>query len=206
MTPARARTRPSRDQVRADLLAAAAAAFEARGYVATSLDAVAADAGYTKGAVYSNFGSKPELFAAACTARLEAHGADLLARVEPALASPDDRDALLADLSATITDWTLSAPTRWQALLSEFRAAAVRDEAVGRVYAELSAGRVAALAAMLGTNPYLAGLGPDGLRRAAAVLLNLIGALSLEHLAAPDSLDAETAAAVVRAFLQAMLP
>lgn len=57
--------RPGRpDRTRADLLAAAVSLFASRGYGATSVEDVAAAAGYTKGAVYSRFPSKSDLFLA----------------------------------------------------------------------------------------------------------------------------------------------
>ncbi len=62
-TPPRRLTRDERRaRTREDLLQAAAAVFGRRGYHGASLDEVAEAAGYTKGAVYSNFGSKEELF------------------------------------------------------------------------------------------------------------------------------------------------
>ena len=54
--------RPRREDVRRRLLAAAVHVFADAGYDAASLDQVAAAAGFTKGAVYSNFASKDELF------------------------------------------------------------------------------------------------------------------------------------------------
>jgi AcrR family transcriptional regulator len=51
-----------RARTRSDLLDAAARVFAAQGYHAASVDQVAVAAGYTKGAVYSNFSSKEELF------------------------------------------------------------------------------------------------------------------------------------------------
>ena len=60
--------RPTREerkpQTRAELLEAAATVFARKGYRAASVDDVAAEAGYTKGAFYSNFESKEDLFAA----------------------------------------------------------------------------------------------------------------------------------------------
>lgn len=44
------------------LLVAAETLFAARGYSATSLEAIALEAGYTKGAVYANFSGKEPLF------------------------------------------------------------------------------------------------------------------------------------------------
>ncbi|HET6317944.1 MAG TPA: TetR family transcriptional regulator [Chloroflexota bacterium] len=64
-------TRVERQQrTRDDLLQAAAVVFARRGFAAASLDEVADDAGYTKGAVYSNFNSKEELFLAVLENRL----------------------------------------------------------------------------------------------------------------------------------------
>jgi TetR/AcrR family transcriptional regulator, transcriptional repressor of aconitase len=61
-TQALGRRDEQRARTRADLLDAAARVFAAQGYHAASVDQVAEAAGYTKGAVYSNFSSKEELF------------------------------------------------------------------------------------------------------------------------------------------------
>jgi len=53
-----------REETRADLLAAARRAFLRDGFHAASLDAIAEDAGYTKGAFYSNFASKDDALVA----------------------------------------------------------------------------------------------------------------------------------------------
>lgn len=51
----------SRDQTRARLLDAAQAMFMKKGFVGASVEDIALAAGYTRGAFYSNFSSKPEL-------------------------------------------------------------------------------------------------------------------------------------------------
>jgi AcrR family transcriptional regulator len=69
------RTAPTREdrrnRTRAELIAVADRRFSADGYHATSLDAVADEAGFTKGAVYSNFSSKEDLFFAVYEQRVE---------------------------------------------------------------------------------------------------------------------------------------
>jgi AcrR family transcriptional regulator len=52
----------SKDQTRERLLDAALAIFMKKGFVATSVEDIAGAAGYTRGAFYSNFRSKPEVF------------------------------------------------------------------------------------------------------------------------------------------------
>lgn len=57
----RVRTRPTRDDTRDKLFEAAARVFELDGIGGASIEAIAAEAGFTRGAFYSNFGSKDEL-------------------------------------------------------------------------------------------------------------------------------------------------
>ena len=65
MTTTTRLTRAERSaQTRGELLGAAQRRFFEAGYHATTLDDVADDVGYTKGAVYSTFGSKAGLFLA----------------------------------------------------------------------------------------------------------------------------------------------
>ncbi|GGS36888.1 TetR/AcrR family transcriptional regulator [Actinokineospora fastidiosa] len=66
----------TREGNRAKLMAAARAEFAERGYPATKVDAVAARAGLTRGAVYSNFPSKRALYFAVLAEDAEAAAAD----------------------------------------------------------------------------------------------------------------------------------
>jgi AcrR family transcriptional regulator len=58
-------------QTRSDLVAAARAVFLRRGFHEATLEDIAEEAGYTKGAVYSNFAGKDELFLAVLDAHFE---------------------------------------------------------------------------------------------------------------------------------------
>jgi AcrR family transcriptional regulator len=60
----RLRTRPTRDDTRDKLFEAAARVFEDQGIGGASIEAIAAGAGFTRGAFYSNFASKDELIIA----------------------------------------------------------------------------------------------------------------------------------------------
>ena len=60
----RPRIRPTRDVTRERLFAAAADVFDERGIGGASIEAIAIAAGFTRGAVYSNFGNKDELIIA----------------------------------------------------------------------------------------------------------------------------------------------
>ena len=72
----RVRTRPTRDDTREKLFEAAARVFEEEGIGGASIEAIAAAAGFSRGAFYSNFTSKDELI----IAMLEEHVAQSIRR------------------------------------------------------------------------------------------------------------------------------
>jgi AcrR family transcriptional regulator len=72
----RVRTRPTRDDTRDKLFEAAARVFEEQGIGGASIEAIAAGAGFSRGAFYSNFASKDELI----IAMLEDHVAQTVRR------------------------------------------------------------------------------------------------------------------------------
>ena len=72
----RVRTRPTRDDTREKLFEAAARVFEEQGIGGASIEAIAAAAGFSRGAFYSNFTTKDELI----IAMLEEHVAQSIRR------------------------------------------------------------------------------------------------------------------------------
>ena len=80
-----------RQQTRDHLLEAAARVFGERGYHGASLDDIAAAAGFTKGAVYSNFKSKEDLFLALLESRFASELEDLKAALSASDVGPGDR-------------------------------------------------------------------------------------------------------------------
>jgi AcrR family transcriptional regulator len=79
----RVRTRPTRDDTREKLFEAAARVFEEQGIGSASIEDIAASAGFTRGAFYSNFKSKDELIIAMLEDHVEQtvrRNLDLLAR------------------------------------------------------------------------------------------------------------------------------
>src|SRR3954468_24670379 len=92
----RVRTRPTRDDTREKLFEAAARVFEEQGIGGASIEAVAAAAGFTRGAFYSNFKSKDELI----IAMLEDHVEQSIRRNMDILAQHDNLDDFIAALKA----------------------------------------------------------------------------------------------------------
>ncbi|MFT4123305.1 MAG: helix-turn-helix domain-containing protein [Microbacteriaceae bacterium] len=107
---------PPRVEVRARVLAAAAELFAERGIHASSLDDIAQRAGFTKGAVYSNFTSKGHLVASLLDEQVDEQLRDAAERITPTLS--------FAEMLAAVRE-TIGATTehrrRMFALSSEFR-------------------------------------------------------------------------------------
>jgi AcrR family transcriptional regulator len=119
-----------KSQTRERLIDAAAAVFAQRGFETATLDEVAAAAGYTKGAVYSNFASKTELFIALIERRIQV----LTAEHAPRFEGQD-----LASAVRVLQDQPDREPEsekQWLLLVVEFWLHAMRDEQARLLMAE----------------------------------------------------------------------
>src|ERR1700689_292354 len=104
------RVRPTRADARARLLTAAGTVFAERGYDRASLDDVAVAAGLTKGAVYSSFASKEELFYALMRERIRERLELVNKAVERQATVRDitrDAGSALAELISSQAEWHL---------------------------------------------------------------------------------------------------
>ena len=104
-----------RQQTREHLLAAAAEVFAERGFHGASLDEVAAVAGFTKGAVYSNFKNKEDLFLALFKANYDREMDALRATLTDSEAPPEAR---ISDFVGLIRDQTRRIGQQLQPALS----------------------------------------------------------------------------------------
>ena len=166
------------------MLEAAAGVVAERGLAGASLDQVAAAAGFTKGAVYSNFASKDELF----LALLEEHSARRIGAVEGALARARDVPEALAAVAAELGRPDAGS----QLLLVEFWQRAVRDPAVREAFVRsrraLRARIAEAAAGFLAAHPSRTADGrPWDPQELAVVLVALAHGLALEGLPDPDA-------------------
>ena len=124
VTTMRTRRDEQRARTREDLLESAAIVFARNGYHSTSVDEVAEAAGYTKGAVYSNFRSKEELFLQLLDRRIDR----TVEQLEEVLlsSSPEQRPQLLGEMR----DSMVVLDRDWFLLQAEFQLYAARNEEV----------------------------------------------------------------------------
>jgi AcrR family transcriptional regulator len=99
----------SQAETRARLIAAARKHFLRDGYSNASLDRIAEEAGFSKGAVYSNFASKGEVFLAVLEAHSQASVPPLLSAIEESSRLADAIDAIAswADRSSREGNWPM---------------------------------------------------------------------------------------------------
>jgi len=130
----------SQAQTRAQLVETARQMFFEQGYHPTSLEKVADAAGYSKGAVYSNFRNKDQL----CTAVLDEIRAERFGEVVEIMARPDTSSRIEA-----LRGWAdrVIGDPGWTSLEVEFAVHARPDE---KLRSELS-GRLDAILQMLTT-------------------------------------------------------
>ncbi|MBK1783751.1 TetR/AcrR family transcriptional regulator [Prauserella cavernicola] len=121
--------RVRRDEVRRRLLDAAAVVFAERGYQAARLDEIAHAAGFTKGAVYSNFAGKHALLAELIDQHVRTEFAvnadEIRARNRP--------DQALEDIAGAFAAGIVEEGT-WTRLLVEIAQQAGHDADVREVY------------------------------------------------------------------------
>jgi AcrR family transcriptional regulator len=135
-----------RDEVRARLLKVAYGVFAERGYEGASLERVAEAAGFSKGAVYSNFANKDELFFELVAARIDERTEAVRSTAErlttnrraSKLDAPPRANmaASLARLAGEELGELGEADPAWQMLFIEFWLRCVRNEGLRTQLAE----------------------------------------------------------------------
>ncbi len=182
------------------LLDAARRVFLRRGFHGTSLDLIADEAGFTKGAVYSRFKSKADLFLVLVDERYT----ERVSEMEALTASAHGTIELGAALRRK-WDTKLRVDEEWSLLLVEFRVHAARDAALNRRYGALHAKLRDGLAAAIGREAEESGetlpISAVSIARAALALAN--GSV-LERVAEGGAFPADLTHTLNRALLQGL--
>jgi AcrR family transcriptional regulator len=190
----------SKTRTRDELVVAARRVFLERGYHGASIEAVAAAAGFSTGAVYSAFRGKADLFLAV----LDAHLADRVRQMERAAASATsvaEHAELLARQFASASGQNRG----WSPLVIEFWAYCARDPELRAQFAARHDALKAAIARMIDdtlsrTGQRLA-VRTEDVAAAAAALGN---GLTLERLAHPDGMPDELFATLAAHFMRGL--
>jgi AcrR family transcriptional regulator len=184
------------EQTREELVAAAARVFARRGYHKATVEEIAAEAGFSTGAVYSNFDGKEELFLALADRQVEDRVAEISAVADAAEGGDAGQEAALQFRAFLEND------PDWPLLFYEFWSLSVRNP---ELQDELTKRRDAIRDALGETLERVAARLGFELRFPAPVLATAIAAslngLAFERAADPEALPEEVFAEFVAAVL-----
>ncbi len=193
MRPPRLTRAERRAQTRQQLVEAAARVFARKGYGGASVDDIAEEAGFTVGALYSNFSGKQELFMAA----FERHCDQDLAQVQALLATEEPLERQLdaitrrfGELDDEHRQWWLLSMELWLYAQRD-PAARQRMVALRRKVRQTIADALQHQAARIG-QPL-----PVPASELATAMLGLWQGLMLQRLTDPDTLAPQTIAAAL---------
>jgi AcrR family transcriptional regulator len=185
------------DQTREDLVTAAARVFARRGYHKATVEEIAAEAGFSTGAVYSNFDGKEQLFLAIADRQVGDRVAEITAVADAAERQGDAGTEATDQFRAF-----LEADPDWPLLFYEFWSLSVRNP---ELQDELAKRRDAIRDALADTLERVARELGFELRFPAPALATAIAAslngLAFERAADPDALPDEVFAEFITAVL-----
>ncbi len=187
----------AQEQTRERVVAAAAKVFARRGYHRATVDEIASEAGFTIGALYSNFAGKEELFLAIADRQVEQRAGEFRAIAEAAEGEGDASSEAAAQFRNV-----LEADPDWPLLFYEFWSLSVRNP---ELQGELAKRRDAIRDALAETLERVAKRHGFELRFPAPVLATAIAAslngLAFERAADPKALPDDVFAEFVTAVL-----
>lgn len=172
----RASRKENRARTREQLLTSARVVFAKNGYAGATVDLIAENAGYSKGAFYSNFDSKESVF----LTLLNQHKEEEVRALEGMLTSFQSMESLLEEVGTYYAK--LENDLDWGLLGAEFQIHAGRDPEFAKHILKLNREQQASLGRLIGrlfakTKQKLPG-SPEEL---AAILIGLCVGLSLQR-------------------------
>jgi AcrR family transcriptional regulator len=191
----------SKAATRARVLDAAETAFAAEGFGGASLDRIAEAAGLTRGAIYSSFRDKADLFAAVLDRRLARRSDEIADAIAAAGDASGFVDALRSEAWA---DGSADGAVRWSMLYDEYRLFALRNPSASehlarheRLERDLYAEAIRHFNRQLPRSPDI------DERLAAAMLLALDHGLYRQHRIDPEDVSERAFADAVELLLRA---
>lgn len=145
----------SRENTLERLRAAASEVFAESGFDGASVEAICERAGFTRGAFYSNFSSKDELFISLASQFAEQQLDQVVRRMREI-----DRDPVQSRSPAEIVEYLLDSETNAPGvvLVSEIRTNAMRDDRLAAAYLDWQEALIARVAEVLESIPAAYGL------------------------------------------------
>ncbi len=193
--------RLKKEEVRSRLLEAAANVFSEKGFDAATLEEVAEAAGFSKGAVYSNFSGKDELFCDLMDKRVD----ERIALMGGAVAGVGIEERSRSGLQAL--ERAVRLEPEWQILFIEYWLRAIRNPVLRKRFAERRRGVRSTIARLFEEQAAANGLEfPVDAERLAIAVLGLSNGVGMERIADPDAVPEGLFADLVSLVFQGTKP
>lgn len=190
----------SRQQTRTRLLDSAQEIFASHGYAGASVEQIAEHAGYSKGAVYSNFESKEALFLELLKRQMSQEMSELKALMETAGSRQEILGALKQRYSSLEKQISLAM------LASEFQLQAGRRSEFAAPFAALYRDQRKAIAGLVRLVAQKSGVpAPANALEVATSLMAFTHGIALQRAADPKSVPAAAAGRTIEIYLGAIL-
>lgn len=173
-------SRPPREKVKAEILETATNEFLTHGYHDARIAQIAEKAGYTKGALYSNFGSKPELFAEVLTEHLKLTEITFVPELIQILRNDESASTIATKLSKLLRD-RADQLLPWQMLIAQFRLLAISDPQARNSYQTFMEFYLKLGLEICETNQLLQNIEPKKQRLIIFSTLQIINSATLEY-------------------------
>lgn len=191
-----------RQQTREYLLKAAEQVFAERGFHGATLDEVATVAGFTKGAVYSNFTSKDDLFLALLESRYERQLDDVRATLESSDGSPESQ---IVDFAALLRDQFEEGGDTWLTLDLEFFMYALRNPKVRKELTAFRRRDIDSVARIIEAERKRQGIETaEPATYAARIVLSLMNGVGMMRMIDPELVDESFLEDLIDFFYRAM--
>lgn len=192
------RIRPTRDEVRDRILDAALEVFAAEGFAGATIDAIGHAAGFTKGAVYSNFESKDELFLALLDRQFETRSELIVT----AFGSGGGDIAATAEALSRPMLESIHAESEYQLVFFEYWLRAVRDPQLRERL--IARRRAAAEQALHVVEQSGTALPSQQLADLAQLVVTITAGVAMEEVLQPGTINAEMLARLLTALLESV--
>ena len=188
-----------RELTRDHLLKAAAQVFTERGFHGSNLDEVAAVAGFTKGAVYSNFRNKEDLFLAVLGWIYEQ---EMAALRDTLRSSQTPSESRLSDFADLVRRQGVAAGADWSVLYEEFHLYALRNPSAREKLAELDRQDIEEVARVIENERKRHGFRPlESATDAARIVIALMRGVGMMRSLDPELADDDEFLPTVMAFM-----
>jgi AcrR family transcriptional regulator len=199
MSPRRLTRAEQREKTRVCLVEAATKVFSRRGYDKASVDEVAEEAGFTKGAVYSNFKGKEELF----LATIDAHFDERLGAIKRVMQEEPSEEGTAHAAGMDFMN-QLNADPEYFALFFEFWAYAQRHPGVKRKFLPRVQRFRAALAELFEAKSEAGVDMPISADQLAAMLIAMATGVAMERELDPKAVPDDMYARMLQFFFRGM--